>query len=286
MSTSYPYRFGLLCLFGSTLFTSTAGLWLRWVESADGATVLFYRALFFALSMSIWLLAEQKSFSSLVNLGWKRWGVALLFAASTATFIMGMLYISVARVVALNGLMPFFAALIAWWALREKVQKGTWFGMVLALAGLLVMLPQAWQGGSWLGDSLALFSCLMAAILFVGLRNVPPRFSAATLIAAGLIVIAGSAPFAWPFAISTDDLLICAGFGIIQLGAQFVLVSIGARHVPAAEIALISRLNIPLAPIWVWLSVGEVPSQDTLIGGVLVLLAILASGVANLRAAR
>lgn len=286
MSTSHPYRFGLLCLFGSTLFTSTAGLWLRWIESADGATVLFYRALFFALSMSIWLLAEQKSFDSLLNLGWKRWGVALLFAASTATFILGMLYISVARVVALNGLMPFFAALIAWWALREKVQKGTWFGMVLAFAGLLVMLPQAWQGGSWLGDSLALFSCLMAAILFVGLRNLPPRFSAATLIAAGLIVMAGSAPFASPLGVSQHDLLICAGFGVIQLGAQFVLVSIGARHVPVAEIALISRLNIPLAPIWVWLSVGEVPTQDTLIGGVLVLLAILASGVANLRAAR
>ena len=85
---------------------------------------------------------------------------------------------------------------------------------------------------------------------------------------------------------SGRDLGLAATLGVVQLGFQYILVTAAIRHVPAAEVALIGRASLVLAPIWVWLGVGEVPSTLTLAGGAIVFAAITGHGVLAIRRSR
>ena len=87
-------------------------------------------------------------------------------------------------------------------------------------------------------------------------------------------------------AVSGHDLGLAAILGVVQLGFQYMLLTVAIRHVPAAEVALIGRASIVLAPIWVWLGVGEVPSALTLAGGAVIFLAITSHGVLAIRRSR
>ena len=69
----------------------------------------------------------------------------------------------------------------------------------------------------------------------------------------------------------------------MQLGLQYILLTEGSRHLPAAEIALLGRLSVVLAPIWVWLGVGETPSTLTLTGGAIVVTAVMIHSIVGLR---
>ena len=85
---------------------------------------------------------------------------------------------------------------------------------------------------------------------------------------------------------SGRDLGLAATLGVVQLGFQYILLTLAIRHVPAAEVALIGRASLVLAPIWAWLGVGEVPSGLTLAGGTVIFLAITSHGVLAIRRSR
>jgi drug/metabolite transporter (DMT)-like permease len=100
---------------------------------------------------------------------------------------------------------------------------------------------------------------------------------------AGLLALLTGAAMAPSLAISTHDMIVAACFGVLQLGFQYVLIAIGARHVPAGEVALLGRLQLVLAPLWVWMTVGEQPTLLTVVGGVVVLSAIALQSTIALR---
>ena len=78
-----------------------------------------------------------------------------------------------------------------------------------------------------------------------------------------------------PLAISPLDLGLCAVFGVVQNAAGLAFYTLGSRRVPAAEATLIASLEVPLTPFWVWLAFGEAASPSTLIGGAMVLSALV-----------
>jgi drug/metabolite transporter (DMT)-like permease len=90
-----------------------------------------------------------------------------------------------------------------------------------------------------------------------------------------LLVLVCAAPFASPSTIGGRDVLLLATLGIAQIGLGFVLLTIGARLIAAGEVALITLLEIVLGPLWVWLALSEQPSTATLVGGAVVLGAVL-----------
>lgn len=88
------------------------------------------------------------------------------------------------------------------------------------------------------------------------------------------------------FIVSRHDFELCALLGIVQIGLGMIIYTLGAKYVPAAELALLSLTEVILSPILVWLGVGEIPSQYTLLGGVIVLGAIVfqaLNGICNQR---
>ena len=83
--------------------------------------------------------------------------------------------------------------------------------------------------------------------------------------------------------LSRHDLALCLFLGVFQYTGGFVLITLGARYLPAAEVALLSLAETVLAPVWVWLGVGEVPTVLTLAGGAIVLSAVVAQAVTGMR---
>ena len=84
-------------------------------------------------------------------------------------------------------------------------------------------------------------------------------------------------------AISARDLLIAICLGSVQVGCGFIFITLGSKSVPAAQIPLLGLSETALSPVWVWLAVNEVPANNTLIGGAIVLLAVLMQGYAGLK---
>ncbi len=283
------YRRGLSLMFTATLFTSIAGVVLRLVEDADGWQVLFYRSAALVLTLLPFIAWRYGTRAGAAFRAVGRSGlmVAVCLAGAFSLFIFALLETTVANVVFTVGLSPFFAAIFAWVVLREVLAPSTLAAMAASLAGIALMVGDGLARGTLLGNAFALGACLCYAAALVAMRkgqavDMIPAVCLAGLLAA--VVAAVMAPNG--LAVSGRDLGLAATLGVVQLGFQYILLTIAIRHVPAAEVALIGRASLVLAPIWVWLGVGEVPSALTLAGGAVIFLAITSHGVLAIRRSR
>lgn len=279
------YRFGLACLISATFFTSLAGILLRQVEAASGWQILFYRSLAFVATMLLFIAWRHRGGAarSFREIGRPGLFVALFLGAAFMLFVFALLNTTVANVVFTVSLSPFFAALFAWAFLREAVRAETLLAMVISLVGVGFMFGDGLATGTVLGNVLALLCCLCYSAGLVSLRGGRAGDMIPAVCLAGVIVVAVSGVVAEDLAIGRHDLGIAVVLGVVQLAFQYILVTTGTRHVPAAEVALVGRLTLILAPLWVWIGVGEVPGELTLIGGLIVLGAVMTHGALALR---
>jgi drug/metabolite transporter (DMT)-like permease len=168
--------------------------------------------------------------------------------------------------------------------------------MTLALSGVAVMVAGSLVIGTVVGNLLALGASLSFAGYNVLLRRGRANDMMPCVVIAGLVAAVISAPVvvatsAGPdvfggFVIGARDFALCLAMGTIQVGLGLTVFTLGARHVPAVELALLSMSELVLAPLWVWLAVGEVPSAFTLTGGAIVMTAIAFQALSGARRRR
>ncbi len=286
---SAPYYRGVALVLAAGVFLSIGGIGVRLIEAADEWQILFYRSL--ALIVTLLAVLAVRNRGALPG-AFRRAGApavagGLCLSFGFAGFIFSLTHTSVANTLFLLAVSPFLAALLGRVLLGEDVRRTTWLAMSAALAGVAVMVGEGFATGSPFGDLSALLAALGFAGFTVALRRgktrdmLPSVCLAAvfTLLVAGVMVSAGPGGFA----ISARDFGLCAAMGAVQIGAGLTIYTAGSRHVPAAELALLSLSEVVLGPIWVWLGVGEVPSLATAIGGAVVLGAIVGHAASGLR---
>jgi drug/metabolite transporter (DMT)-like permease len=258
---------------------------VRHIETADGWQIVFYRATFFVVTLLIFLAVRYRG---RVVQPFKRIGVngllvAMFLGLGSICYLFAILLTTVANAVFIISAAPFFTAAAAWLLLGERVRAVTWFFMAAALAGITLMFDDGFVTGRWLGNVLA----LGVVASFVGMLVVIRQSKAIDMVPATCLggVVAGiiSVFMVDSFWISRQDLILCILLGSAQFGAGFILITMGTRLVPAAEVAFLSLTETVLAPIWVWLFVNEVPSVFTLAGGAIVIAAVAAQAVAGVR---
>jgi drug/metabolite transporter (DMT)-like permease len=271
---------GFLVLATATAFTATAGVLLRWLDEPAEWRTIFYRALFFALTLVVWIAITRRDRLIEAVRSVKANGLlcAFVFSLSTICFIFALFLTTVARTTFLNGLTPLLTGLIGWFMLRERVTAATGFAIVLALVGVAVMTSDDLTGGNLLGDGLAIGSSVTTAVMYVLIRRARAIDMLPSFVVAAFMTAIMAAPWVDDFSISAHDLWVCAALGVFQLGFQFVLVTMGVRHLPAAEAVLTTRLSLIFAPLFAWIGAGEVPGQATLVGGAVIVAAILLHG--------
>jgi drug/metabolite transporter (DMT)-like permease len=262
---------------------STGGLITRLVGT-DPWTTILWRSVFCALFLGTTVaIAHRGRLARLVrDTGWPGVLMAVCFATASTAFIMALSRTSVANTLIIQSLSPFLAGLGGWLCLGERVRRRTWLAMGVALSGTVVMLWGSPGAGSRVGDLLALLTATAFAGATVIVRwNRAVPMPAAAALAAGLAALMAFWP-STPSAAGAVDLALLAVFGSVQLGGGLLLFTAGARLIPVAEAALIAVLESVLGPLWVWLAVGEHPGAASLIGGAVILSALVAHTAADL----
>tara|TARA_B100000959_G_C14387365_1_gene380731 strand:- start:47 stop:505 length:459 start_codon:yes stop_codon:yes gene_type:complete len=135
----------------------------------------------------------------------------------------------------------------------------------------------------YLGTLLALWIPIAYAASIIAVRSSKRDNMLVALCLAGLVAGGLSAIFVTDYALTSRDLIISLYLGVFQVGVGFTLVVLGARYVPAALVGLLALVEPVLAPIWVWIGVGEVPSLATVVGGTIIFLAITTDSILNIK---
>ena len=266
---------------------SLAGITLRHIESASGWQILFYRSLTFFVVVTLYLVFRYRArvVHAFVATGRPGLVVALSLGLGSACYVFALLLTTVANALFIISAAPFMTAVLGWLVLRERVRPMTWFTMTFALAGIAIMMFNGIQGGRLLGNIVALGPPVSFAIMLVTLRFAGDRDMIPAICLAGFVGAALGFAMADSLVLSRHDLALCLFLGVVQYTGGFVLITLGARYLPAAEVALLSLAETVLAPIWVWLGVGEIPTLLTLAGGAIVLSAVVAQSVTGMRSA-
>ncbi len=264
---------------------SSAGLLQRDL-SVGPATQLGGRAFFAMVSLFAFVAFTERGVGrAFRGIGLAGLAVAGCMALSSTAFIIALNHSSVARLLFITALAPMVAALLARVTLGERVEPRTWAAMLIALAGVTLMLSSG-AGGTHLGDLLAGICTLAFAATIVITRHRRDISMAPATCLSQLVVLLVALPFMDAGSADGKDVALLVLLGAGQIGLGLALLTTGARLIPAAQTALISLLELVLAPIWVWLAYAEPPDAPTLAGGALVLAAVLVQTLGPVRLRR
>lgn len=272
---AHARRRGQLFVALAALAWSTAGL-LQRALSIDTTTQLAGRALFAFLALLgfVAIFNRGSTVAAFRTMGRAGLAVAGCMAVASASFIVALNHANVANVLFMQAVAPVLAALLAWIALRESVSRRTALAMGIALLGVTLMVGGAGSGGV-VGVGASFVMTLAFAATIVITRHRREVSMAPAICLSQLLVFVAFAPLADGASVAARDLGLLVLLGVGQMGLGLAFLTVGARLIPAAEAALITLLEVVLGPLWVWIAYGEEPGAATLLGGAVVVGAVI-----------
>lgn len=290
------YETGMALVIAAGVVWSLQGLVFRQIDTAGTWAVLFWRSVGMMpvlLAFLIWRAGGRSPLPAIraVGLAGVMGGLGLVGAFGGAIFAIQST--TVANAVFLFTASPFLTALIGRVALGERVRPITWAAMGLAMVGIYVMVRDGLGAGSggaaMAGNVAALLSALGFAVFTVTLRWGKVADSLPSVLLGGIFSMIAGATVAsvmgQPLAVPLPDAVWAMAMGAVTLSGGMVLYELGSRVVPAAETALLSNIEVMLAPLWVWLFLNETASAATFTGGAILLVAVTLNGISGARRA-
>jgi drug/metabolite transporter (DMT)-like permease len=271
--------YGAALVLGSAVVWSFGGTLARFLSIEDGWTVVFWRSLFAALFLLGFMLLRDGPRGTVrlfAGMGLAGIAVGACFATASTSFILALAYTTVANVVLIQAGVPLIAALMAWLLFRERISGQTWLAIAAVIGGVAIMVSESLGGRvSMVGDALA----MLIAFVFAAATIITRRFAHVRMTPAVFLgtVIAGTvaAIQASGFAVTGQELFVLIIFGALNFGLGLALFVTGARLVPSALAALLGTAEPVLAPLWAAIFHGEIPGARTVLGGAIVLAALL-----------
>ena len=283
-------RIGIPLVLLAGIFWSTSGILYRLIQEATPWQVLLYRSLALMTALSLWLGWRYRGQmrQALTQAGLPALVGGLCLGTAFAGYILALEYTTVANAMFLLASAPFFAALAGWLILGERIAAYMWAAMALAGVGIGIMAGEELSVGKGLGEGFALIAALGFAGLTISLRMRANTDKLITIFLATLVAslygLAGIGFSGWQFSIPWVDLVNCLGMGWFQIGLGFALFTAGAKHLQAVELTLLSMTEVIAGPIIVWMGIGEIPSESSITGGALILVAITLMALIGARA--
>lgn len=288
MASSSRIR-GLLYGLAGGLSLSFGGVLIRFIEDANSWQVIAYRSGFLGLAIACLCVARYRGhvFRAYRAIGWPGLAAALILALGYPAYVLALLNTTIANALFLLSTAPMIAAVFGWLILHERVRRSTWAAIFGAALGVLVMVYEGLRGGGLFGNVMALGAALTFAAYTIAIRwsrgvDMLPALSLAGFFAAIMGVVGANGDMA----VSERDLALCIVMGGFQAAFGFMCYTLSARHILAAEVNLLAMGEVVLGPIWVWLVIGEIPSELALFGGAIVLASVFSFAVSSVRASR
>jgi len=256
----------LLVLISAAVFSSV-GLFVKGVE-ADSWTILFWRGLSATAFTLIYVGWRGRLYQEFMQMGKPGISAAVIGALATAAFIPSFKYTSIANVSLIYAAVPFW--------MREKPALPVMLASLAALAGVAIIVGGSLDSINLRGDLLALWMTIGMAGFLCIYRRFPQTPAAGPAVLSSLLLVPVVLFGGDPLSIPPMEIFLSCSFGLVFAIASVTMAE-GARRLPAAETALISALETPLAPLWAYLVFSELPTRFTLIGGMIILLAVFGS---------
>ncbi len=279
----------MILVFLAGVLWSTVGLGVRLIDEAVVWQILLYRSV--SLSLFLFLVIRLRSGISPFTMA-RRTGraglvgaVGLVMAYSGGIF--ALQHTSVANAMLLFAVAPFATAVLGWVLLGERVRVATWIAIGFGLLGILVMVVDEFGTGSMAGNIAAFLSAMGFAFFTIALRwgragDMLPAVFLSGLIGFGAMLII-CLVLGLPLILTPRDGGIAMIMGVAQVGAGLLLYTIGSRALPAVELTLLSLAEVVLGPVWVWLLLGERIALNTVLGGAILLAAIVGNAASGAR---
>ncbi|MDP4034289.1 MAG: DMT family transporter [Pseudorhodobacter sp.] len=283
------YGSGVVLVVLAGVLWSAMGLAIRQIEVAGTWAVLFWRSvgmvpvlfgyIAWASGGHPWQRLHRVGLAGAIG------GLGLVFAFAGAIYAIQAT--TVANAVFLFAASPFLAAILGRLLLREPVRAATWVAIAVAGVGMFVMVREGLALGAMAGNLAALLSALGFAVFTVALRRGRLGDMMPTVVlggvfsmgvALGMLAMQGEA-----LIVPLSDIAIAMTMGAVQLAVGMALYTLGSRVIPAAELTLLSMVEVLLAPVWVWLLLGETATAGTFAGGAILMLAVAGNALSGMR---
>ncbi len=269
---------------------SMAGVLTRHLDAARGFEITFWRSFFsatFVAGAMMMTLGWGKAVATVLAVG--RLGVlsGLMWSVMFMCFMIALTKTTVANTLIVMSISPLLTAFLAWLFLKQRVAQRTWAAIIAAFIGILWMFISSMsgvQGQHLVGMMIATAVPIAAAVNLIAIKRAGHGVDLIPAVLLGSVFSAAMMlPFAWPLQASLHDIVILAILGFFQLGLPCMLMVRAAKRLSAPEVSLLALLEVLLGPLWTWLGAGEVPARETLIGGAVVMLALVFNELAAMR---
>jgi drug/metabolite transporter, DME family len=269
-----------LRIIAAAILFSTGGAAIK-ATALSGWQVASFRSGLAAAAVFVLVPAARRGWS------WRVALVSVVYAATMVLFVVSNKATTAANAIFLQSTAPLYILFLAPWLLGEHARRSDYYTMAALVVGLLLVvagLPPAaaTAPNPVLGNILALASGVAWAFTLMGLRWLGARddggnATMTTVVAGNALAFLFCLPFALPVAGATAaDAAIVGYLGLVQIGLAYVLMTRGIRGVPAVEASMLLLLEPALNPIWAWVVHGERPGTLPLLGGAVILAAMVA----------
>ena len=268
---------GPLLIFLGALSLSFGGLIVKSFEGATLWQILFWRSFFFTLTVLAFLIISYKkdTFKSFYVSGLPGFFGGIILSFGFCGYVFAMYNTTVANTNFIISLQILFLAIFGYFFLKEKISVTTLISIFLAITGVLLMVGNSLSPGELSGNLAAFSMPIVFAILIIIIRKYPTVDMVPAQFVAGVSSCLVGFLLSTKLMISPNDIFLGFLAGFFQVGFGFIFITIGARTTTSATVGIIMLSESVLGPIWAFLFVSERPSMFGLIGGAIILFAVL-----------
>ena len=250
------------------------------VKSFEGATlwqILFWRTVFFLIVISLYLALTYKKqvFRSFYNLGFPGFFGGFILSLGFSSYVFAMYNTTVANANFIIQTQTIFLAIFGYFFLKEKISAITLTSIILAISGILLMVGSSLSPGQMSGNIAAFIMPISFATLILVVRKYPTVDMVPAQFVAGVFAFLIGYLMSEKIMISPNDIFLGFLAGFLQLGLGFIFITIGAQRTPSAMVGVIMLTEAVLGPLWAWLFINEQPPFIVIIGGSIVIFAVL-----------
>ena len=266
----------ILLLFGGFCL-SWGGFVIRSFEEASVWQILLLRSSFFMIALIIFLIITYKknTIRVLKDAGFAGLLGGFVMSLSFIAFVVAMTNTSVANVVFIISTQTMFLAIFGYFYLKEKVSLVSFISILLAMSGITIMVGDSLSSGSFFGNLVALAIPINFSILVMIIRKNKNLDMVPAIFYSGIFSVIYGLILSESFVFTSHDILMGFFLGVPQLAFGFICITIGSRSTPSATIGILMLSETICAPIWVLLFLNEIPPVSTLIGGFIIIIAII-----------
>ena len=250
------------------------------VKSFEGSTlwqILFWRSVFFIIVVTIFLLLNYKKtfFSALYKSGLPGLIGGIILSIGFSSYVFAMYETTVANTNFIIQTQTLFLAIFGYIFLKETISKLTFFCIILAISGIFLMLGNSISPGEMTGNLVAFIMPISFAVLILIVRKFPKVDMIPLQLVAGIFAMIIGLLMSPTIIVSSKDIFLGFLAGFFQVGFGFIFITIGARSTPAAFVGIIMLTEAVLGPLWAWMFVNENPPISVLIGGSIIITAVI-----------